>query len=55
MKFVLMATTLFATYVSAILLTMSFFVWQPEGMFWYGLSTIGLGIALKVETDKWLP
>lgn len=34
MKFVLMATTLFVTYVSAILLTMSFFVWQPRGMFW---------------------
>ena len=53
MKWLVPLVTLLATYLSAILLVASVFVWQPDGMFWYGILTIVFGVLLKLEMDYW--
>lgn len=52
LKFIGWIVTLFVTWVSAMLWLMSMFVRQPDGVFFYGLSTIAIGALLKWETDR---
>jgi hypothetical protein len=53
LKLVVTAASILGVYFSAILLAMSMFLWQAEGMFWSGIALIVTGVATRLSVD-WL-
>lgn len=53
-KYMLLMMLIVLLMASSLLFTMSFVVWQIEGMFWYGLSTILFGVTFRALFDKWV-
>jgi len=53
-KMIVTMATYLATLLIAILLVSSIFVFQPAGMFWYGLGLIVSGVALRTEVKFWV-
>lgn len=52
LKGFLLFVTWMATITSAILVAMSFGLWQPDGMFWYGIALIASGLSMRASI-KW--
>lgn len=49
-KFLAFIVTTIAAFCAWLLTLMSMFVRQPDGIFWYGLAGIVLGVVLKLES-----
>ena len=51
MKTAVLLLTLSLLSISTLCLMMSFLTLQHDGMFWYGLITVVLGVAVKIEVE----
>lgn len=49
-KFIAFVFTMIAAFMSWLLTIAAMLVRQPDGIFWYGLASIVLGVALKLES-----
>lgn len=49
LKFAAFVVTLLAAFMAWLLTVASMFVRQPDGIFWYGIAGIVLGVLLKLE------
>jgi hypothetical protein len=52
-KMIVMMVTYLAVLISSILFTISCLVFQPVGMFWYGLMLMGFGAGLRAQAKLW--